>query len=164
MGQLLIIKCSWFKDNDELGWHYPRWLASRYTLVLHGFVVHESYVLCVLTNRVALLTANHSSLLHSLSYPEERCRGRTAFFFFFFLKKQKRKIRFLYLFPFLSDVKMVHSLMIHPLSFFLLLAFVHSTDVPKNFTVKWATKSTVVIAWKFSESRSPYKCTVSIML
>uniref|UniRef100_A0AAQ4RB77 protein-tyrosine-phosphatase n=1 Tax=Gasterosteus aculeatus aculeatus TaxID=481459 RepID=A0AAQ4RB77_GASAC len=34
------------------------------------------------------------------------------------------------------------------------------TDVPKNFTVKWATKTTVVIAWKFSESRSPYKCTV----
>ncbi|XP_063351145.1 receptor-type tyrosine-protein phosphatase S isoform X1 [Pelmatolapia mariae] len=33
-------------------------------------------------------------------------------------------------------------------------------DVPKNFTVKWATKSTVVIAWKFSESRSPYKCTI----
>uniref|UniRef100_A0AAQ4QU09 protein-tyrosine-phosphatase n=1 Tax=Gasterosteus aculeatus aculeatus TaxID=481459 RepID=A0AAQ4QU09_GASAC len=33
------------------------------------------------------------------------------------------------------------------------------TDVPKNFTVKWATKTTVVIAWKFSESRSPYKCT-----
>lgn len=91
MGQLLIIKCSWFKDNDELGWHYPRWLASRYTLVLHGFVVHESYVLCVLTNRVALLTANHSSLLHSLSYPEERCRGRTAFFFFFFFKKAKKK-------------------------------------------------------------------------
>lgn len=119
MGQLLIIKCLWFKDNDELGWHYPRWLASRYTLVLHGFVVHESYVLCVLTNRVALLTANHSSLLHSLSYPEERCRGRTAFFLFcfFVLKKQKRKIRFLYLFPFLSDVKMVHSLMIHPFFF-----------------------------------------------
>uniref|UniRef100_A0A8C9WUZ7 protein-tyrosine-phosphatase n=1 Tax=Sander lucioperca TaxID=283035 RepID=A0A8C9WUZ7_SANLU len=34
------------------------------------------------------------------------------------------------------------------------------TDVPKNFTVKWATKTTVVIAWKFSESRSPYKCTI----
>uniref|UniRef100_A0A3B4GS60 protein-tyrosine-phosphatase n=1 Tax=Pundamilia nyererei TaxID=303518 RepID=A0A3B4GS60_9CICH len=33
-------------------------------------------------------------------------------------------------------------------------------NVPKNFTVKWATKSTVVIAWKFSESRSPYKCTI----
>nr|XP_040041190.1 receptor-type tyrosine-protein phosphatase S isoform X12 [Gasterosteus aculeatus aculeatus] len=33
-------------------------------------------------------------------------------------------------------------------------------NVPKNFTVKWATKTTVVIAWKFSESRSPYKCTV----
>ncbi|KAA8589472.1 hypothetical protein FQN60_012837 [Etheostoma spectabile] len=35
-----------------------------------------------------------------------------------------------------------------------------STDVPKNFTVKWATKTTVVIAWTFSESRSPYKCTI----
>ncbi|XP_026200610.1 receptor-type tyrosine-protein phosphatase S isoform X4 [Anabas testudineus] len=34
------------------------------------------------------------------------------------------------------------------------------TDVPKNFTVKWATKSSVVLAWKFSESRSPYKCTI----
>ncbi|XP_039667917.1 receptor-type tyrosine-protein phosphatase S isoform X12 [Perca fluviatilis] len=33
-------------------------------------------------------------------------------------------------------------------------------NVPKNFTVKWATKTTVVIAWKFSESRSPYKCTI----
>uniref|UniRef100_A0A1A7X8Q7 protein-tyrosine-phosphatase n=1 Tax=Iconisemion striatum TaxID=60296 RepID=A0A1A7X8Q7_9TELE len=33
-------------------------------------------------------------------------------------------------------------------------------DVPKNFTVKWVTKTTVVLAWKFSESRSPYKCTV----
>uniref|UniRef100_A0A8C4IT32 protein-tyrosine-phosphatase n=1 Tax=Dicentrarchus labrax TaxID=13489 RepID=A0A8C4IT32_DICLA len=33
-------------------------------------------------------------------------------------------------------------------------------DVPKNFTVKWATKTTVVLAWKFSESRSPYKCTI----
>ncbi|KAM8890472.1 receptor-type tyrosine-protein phosphatase S isoform 18-T18 [Synchiropus picturatus] len=34
------------------------------------------------------------------------------------------------------------------------------TDVPKNFTVKWATKTTVVIAWKFSKSGSPYKCTI----
>ncbi|KAM8890469.1 receptor-type tyrosine-protein phosphatase S isoform 15-T15 [Synchiropus picturatus] len=33
-------------------------------------------------------------------------------------------------------------------------------DVPKNFTVKWATKTTVVIAWKFSKSGSPYKCTI----
>uniref|UniRef100_A0A8D3CLF9 protein-tyrosine-phosphatase n=1 Tax=Scophthalmus maximus TaxID=52904 RepID=A0A8D3CLF9_SCOMX len=33
-------------------------------------------------------------------------------------------------------------------------------DVPKNFTVKWATKTTVVLAWKFSESKSPYKCTI----
>ncbi|KAM4628583.1 receptor-type tyrosine-protein phosphatase S isoform 1-T2 [Polymixia lowei] len=34
------------------------------------------------------------------------------------------------------------------------------TDVPKNFTVKWVTKTTVVLAWKFSQSRSPYKCTI----
>uniref|UniRef100_A0A7N8XBY3 protein-tyrosine-phosphatase n=1 Tax=Mastacembelus armatus TaxID=205130 RepID=A0A7N8XBY3_9TELE len=34
------------------------------------------------------------------------------------------------------------------------------TDVPKNFTVKWATKTTVVLSWKFSDSRSPYKCTI----
>ncbi|XP_029001897.1 receptor-type tyrosine-protein phosphatase S isoform X7 [Betta splendens] len=33
-------------------------------------------------------------------------------------------------------------------------------NVPKNFTVKWATKTTVVLAWKFSEGRSPYKCTI----
>uniref|UniRef100_A0A3B3DW68 protein-tyrosine-phosphatase n=1 Tax=Oryzias melastigma TaxID=30732 RepID=A0A3B3DW68_ORYME len=32
-------------------------------------------------------------------------------------------------------------------------------DVPKNFTVKWATKTTVVLGWKFSE-RSPYKCVI----
>uniref|UniRef100_A0A3Q1CNC8 protein-tyrosine-phosphatase n=1 Tax=Amphiprion ocellaris TaxID=80972 RepID=A0A3Q1CNC8_AMPOC len=37
--------------------------------------------------------------------------------------------------------------------------FLSQPDVPKNFTVKWATKTTVVLAWKFSESRSPYKCT-----
>ncbi|XP_061680177.1 receptor-type tyrosine-protein phosphatase S isoform X4 [Syngnathoides biaculeatus] len=33
-------------------------------------------------------------------------------------------------------------------------------DVPKNFTIKWATKTTVVLAWKFSESKSAYKCTI----
>ncbi|XP_044056869.1 receptor-type tyrosine-protein phosphatase S isoform X14 [Siniperca chuatsi] len=33
-------------------------------------------------------------------------------------------------------------------------------NVPKNFTVKWATKTTVVLAWKFSENRFPYKCTI----
>ncbi|KAM6920954.1 receptor-type tyrosine-protein phosphatase S isoform 6-T6 [Xenentodon cancila] len=33
-------------------------------------------------------------------------------------------------------------------------------DVPKNFTLKWATETTVVLAWKFSEGRSPYKCTI----
>lgn len=65
-----------------MGWHYPQWLASGHTLVLHGFVVHESYVLCVLTNGVALLTANHNSPLHSLSNPDERCRGTTTFLFF----------------------------------------------------------------------------------
>uniref|UniRef100_A0A3B3CJ11 protein-tyrosine-phosphatase n=1 Tax=Oryzias melastigma TaxID=30732 RepID=A0A3B3CJ11_ORYME len=32
-------------------------------------------------------------------------------------------------------------------------------NVPKNFTVKWATKTTVVLGWKFSE-RSPYKCVI----
>ncbi|XP_061594500.1 receptor-type tyrosine-protein phosphatase S isoform X5 [Cololabis saira] len=36
-------------------------------------------------------------------------------------------------------------------------------DVPKNFTLKWATESTVVLAWKFSEGRSPYKCTIEYL-
>uniref|UniRef100_A0A3P9LBT8 protein-tyrosine-phosphatase n=1 Tax=Oryzias latipes TaxID=8090 RepID=A0A3P9LBT8_ORYLA len=36
---------------------------------------------------------------------------------------------------------------------------IHPADVPKNFTVKWATKTTVVLGWKFSE-RSPYKCVI----
>lgn len=137
-----------------MGWHYQQWLAGGRTLVLHGFVVHESFVLCVLTNGVALLTANHSSPLHSLSNPEERCRGTTAFFFFF-----KPKVLSLfpwYLYMFTKDIL---SCFFFP---FFFLASVHSTDVPKNFTVKWATKTTVVLAWKFSESRSPYKCTVSL--
>lgn len=136
-----------------MGWHYPRWLANGCTLVLHGFVVHESYVLYVLTNGVTLLTANHSSPLHSLSNPEERCRGRTAssfclnqMFFFVSLSLVSLNVQF---------PKATLSLFCYFLPFF------HSTDVPKNFTVKWATKTTVVLAWKFSESRSPYKCTVS---
>ncbi|KAM9763053.1 receptor-type tyrosine-protein phosphatase S isoform 7-T8 [Menidia menidia] len=33
-------------------------------------------------------------------------------------------------------------------------------NVPKNFTVKWATKTTVVLAWKFTKNSSPYKCTI----
>lgn len=45
-----------------------------------------------------------------------------------------------------------------PVSFFCLSA---ETDVPKNFTVKWATKTTVVIAWKYNQ-RSPFNCTVSL--
>ncbi|XP_032428130.1 receptor-type tyrosine-protein phosphatase S isoform X4 [Xiphophorus hellerii] len=34
------------------------------------------------------------------------------------------------------------------------------TDVPKNFTVKWATKTTIVLGWKFSDRGSPYKCMI----
>ncbi|XP_028856335.1 receptor-type tyrosine-protein phosphatase S isoform X7 [Denticeps clupeoides] len=34
------------------------------------------------------------------------------------------------------------------------------TDVPKNFTAKLVTKTTVLLTWKFSESRHPYRCTV----
>ncbi|TSK53735.1 Receptor-type tyrosine-protein phosphatase S [Bagarius yarrelli] len=33
-------------------------------------------------------------------------------------------------------------------------------DVPKNFTVKLVTKTTVLLAWKFSDSRSPYRCMI----
>lgn len=43
---------------------------------------------------------------------------------------------------------------------FFSFPLVHSTDVPKNFTVKWATKTTVVIAWSYNQ-RSPFNCTVS---
>uniref|UniRef100_A0AAR2JBQ1 protein-tyrosine-phosphatase n=1 Tax=Pygocentrus nattereri TaxID=42514 RepID=A0AAR2JBQ1_PYGNA len=35
------------------------------------------------------------------------------------------------------------------------------TDVPKNFTVKLVTKTTALLTWKFYDSRSPYRCTVS---
>ncbi|XP_046712770.1 receptor-type tyrosine-protein phosphatase S isoform X4 [Silurus meridionalis] len=35
-----------------------------------------------------------------------------------------------------------------------------TTDVPKNFTVKLVTKTTVLLAWKFSDSRFPYRCTI----
>uniref|UniRef100_A0AAY5E828 protein-tyrosine-phosphatase n=1 Tax=Electrophorus electricus TaxID=8005 RepID=A0AAY5E828_ELEEL len=34
------------------------------------------------------------------------------------------------------------------------------TDVPKNFTVKLVTKTTVLLAWKFSDSRFPYRCMI----
>nr|XP_029134655.1 receptor-type tyrosine-protein phosphatase S-like [Labrus bergylta] len=64
---------------------------------------------------------------------------------------------FLFLIPrsfYMPGVLTVLFSVIFFLPFFLL------TDVPKNFTVKWATKTTVVLAWKFSESRSPYKCTI----
>ncbi|KAM9461795.1 receptor-type tyrosine-protein phosphatase S isoform 7-T9 [Clarias gariepinus] len=35
-----------------------------------------------------------------------------------------------------------------------------TTDVPKNFTVKLVTKTTVLLAWKFSDSRFPYRCMI----
>uniref|UniRef100_A0A4W5Q015 Tyrosine-protein phosphatase non-receptor type 20 n=1 Tax=Hucho hucho TaxID=62062 RepID=A0A4W5Q015_9TELE len=34
------------------------------------------------------------------------------------------------------------------------------TDVPKNFTVKWVTKTTVLLTWKFVERRFPFRCTI----
>ena len=96
-------------------------------------------MLCVLTNGIALLTVNHRSPLHSLSDPEERCRGTV----------------FSSLFP--LYVRFIDFL------FFVFLTLVQSTDVPNNFTVKWATKTTVVLAWKFSEGRSRYTCMVSLL-
>ncbi|XP_063058094.1 receptor-type tyrosine-protein phosphatase S isoform X2 [Engraulis encrasicolus] len=33
-------------------------------------------------------------------------------------------------------------------------------DVPRNFTVKFVTKTTVTLTWKFSESRVPYRCMI----
>ncbi|KAM4575182.1 receptor-type tyrosine-protein phosphatase S isoform 6-T8 [Fundulus diaphanus] len=33
-------------------------------------------------------------------------------------------------------------------------------NVPKNFTVKWTTKTTVVLGWKFANRGLPYKCTI----
>ncbi|XP_047661196.1 receptor-type tyrosine-protein phosphatase S isoform X21 [Tachysurus fulvidraco] len=33
-------------------------------------------------------------------------------------------------------------------------------NVPKNFTVKLVTKTTVLLAWKFSDSRYPYRCMI----
>uniref|UniRef100_A0A4W5QNX0 protein-tyrosine-phosphatase n=1 Tax=Hucho hucho TaxID=62062 RepID=A0A4W5QNX0_9TELE len=32
--------------------------------------------------------------------------------------------------------------------------------VPKNFTVKWVTKTTVLLTWKFAERRFPFRCTI----
>ncbi|XP_053369167.1 receptor-type tyrosine-protein phosphatase S isoform X11 [Clarias gariepinus] len=34
------------------------------------------------------------------------------------------------------------------------------SNVPKNFTVKLVTKTTVLLAWKFSDSRFPYRCMI----
>ncbi|XP_061093981.1 receptor-type tyrosine-protein phosphatase S-like isoform X6 [Conger conger] len=33
-------------------------------------------------------------------------------------------------------------------------------NVPKNFTVKLVTKTTVLLTWKFLESQTPFKCTI----
>lgn len=56
---------------------------------------------------------------------------------------------FLYFFPFLKCFSQFVS------SIYLW------TDVPKNFTVKLVTKTTVLLTWKFSDSRFPYRCMVS---
>ncbi|XP_042564818.1 receptor-type tyrosine-protein phosphatase S isoform X2 [Clupea harengus] len=34
------------------------------------------------------------------------------------------------------------------------------SDVPRNFTVKFVTKTSVLLTWKFSESRVPYRCMI----
>ncbi|KAL1023306.1 hypothetical protein UPYG_G00039000 [Umbra pygmaea] len=36
----------------------------------------------------------------------------------------------------------------------------YETDVPKNFTVKWVTKTTVWLTWMFAERRFPFRCTI----
>ncbi|XP_041745679.2 receptor-type tyrosine-protein phosphatase S isoform X6 [Coregonus clupeaformis] len=33
-------------------------------------------------------------------------------------------------------------------------------NVPKNFTVKWVTKTTVLLTWTFVERRFPFRCTI----
>uniref|UniRef100_A0A8C1YM65 protein-tyrosine-phosphatase n=1 Tax=Cyprinus carpio TaxID=7962 RepID=A0A8C1YM65_CYPCA len=38
----------------------------------------------------------------------------------------------------------------------------YEADVPKNFTVKLVTKTTVLLTWKFFDSRFPYRCMVDI--
>ncbi|XP_060738322.1 receptor-type tyrosine-protein phosphatase S isoform X7 [Tachysurus vachellii] len=40
------------------------------------------------------------------------------------------------------------------------LEFAPYEHVPKNFTVKLVTKTTVLLAWKFSDSRYPYRCMI----
>ncbi|ROL54969.1 Receptor-type tyrosine-protein phosphatase S [Anabarilius grahami] len=36
----------------------------------------------------------------------------------------------------------------------------YKADVPKNFTVKLVTKTTVLLTWKFFDSRFPYRCMI----
>ncbi|XP_055718183.1 receptor-type tyrosine-protein phosphatase S-like isoform X11 [Salvelinus fontinalis] len=33
-------------------------------------------------------------------------------------------------------------------------------NVPKNFTVRWVTKTTMLLTWKFAERRFPFRCTI----
>uniref|UniRef100_A0A672PXA3 protein-tyrosine-phosphatase n=1 Tax=Sinocyclocheilus grahami TaxID=75366 RepID=A0A672PXA3_SINGR len=40
----------------------------------------------------------------------------------------------------------------------------YEADVPKNFTVKLVTKTTVLLTWRFSDSRFPYRCMVSKLM
>uniref|UniRef100_A0A673NCY8 protein-tyrosine-phosphatase n=1 Tax=Sinocyclocheilus rhinocerous TaxID=307959 RepID=A0A673NCY8_9TELE len=44
------------------------------------------------------------------------------------------------------------------------VAYEAGTDVPKNFTVKLVTKTTVLLTWRFSDSRFPYRCMVSKLM
>ncbi|XP_055718181.1 receptor-type tyrosine-protein phosphatase S-like isoform X9 [Salvelinus fontinalis] len=40
------------------------------------------------------------------------------------------------------------------------LVVTKGADVPKNFTVRWVTKTTMLLTWKFAERRFPFRCTI----
>lgn len=63
-------------------------------------------------------------------------------------------------FPSLSLVILTKAAVCFSVFFSFVSAFVRP-DVPKNFTVKLVTKTTVLLAWRFSDSRFPYRCMVS---
>lgn len=64
-------------------------------------------------------------------------------------------------FVFLHRSPCLFGSLMHFYCFIFYFSLVCSTDVPKNFTVKWATKTTVVLAWNYNQ-RSPFNCTVSL--
>lgn len=153
MGQLLILKWSWVQ-RQWWDWLALPTIASQWAHPCAPRVCRPWVLRAVCLNQWRCPSHSQSQLTVTLSNPEERCRGTTVFFFFL-------NQRFLFCFTFLG----LYTWSIHwrCTVFVFFLAFVRSIDVPKNFTVKWATKTTVVLAWKFSESRFPYKCTVSLM-